>query len=243
MASLGGLVAGIAHEINNPLAFSLSHLATAKKSLARAESTLSPAQAESMREHWDRAQVRLGEMSLGLERISELVVKLRTFSHIDEGERRRVSMRECIESVLTILGHRLRDRIRVETAFGSPDVIDCYPSLLNQAVMNLVANSIDAMSDGGTIRITTGAVEHEYQISVADSGPGIAAAVRDRVFEPFFTTKPVGEGTGLGLSITYSIVKKHGGRLLLDCPTAGGTTLTIGFPLRDAEWSVPAHLS
>jgi DNA-binding response OmpR family regulator len=233
MASLGGLVAGIAHEINNPLAFSLSHLATVTKSLKRAEAELEPWSSEPAREHWLRAQDRLREMSMGLERIRELVVKLRTFSHIDEGEWRRVNMRECIESVLTILGHRLRGRVEVETCFGLPEEIECYPGLLNQAVMNLIANSIDAISDTGTVRIQTGAVGQDYQISVTDSGPGIPPALRERVFEPFFTTKAVGKGTGLGLSITYSIVREHGGQLLLECPDSGGTRLTISIPMAE----------
>jgi two-component system NtrC family sensor kinase len=233
MASLGELVAGIAHEINNPLAFSLSHLSTVKKSLSKAELALVAAQVDVAREHWDRAQLRISEMSLGLERIRELVVKLKTFSHIDEGEWRRVSIRECIESVLTILGHRLRDGggVTVETNFGAPDEIECFPSLLNQAVMNLVANSIDALGGSGSIAIQTGAVGDQYQILVKDTGPGIPERLRDRVFEPFFTTKPVGEGTGLGLSITYSIVKKHEGELLLECPPGGGTAFTIRIPL------------
>jgi two-component system, NtrC family, sensor kinase len=232
MASLGELVAGIAHEINNPLAFSLSHLSTVKKSLSRAELAMVAAQADVAKEHWDRAQQRISEMSIGLERIRELVVKLKTFSHIDEGEWRRANIRECIESVLTILGHRLRGRIVLETCFGLPDELDCFPSLLNQAVMNLVVNSIDAIEGDGTIRIVTGAVEGgQYQISVKDSGSGIPVHLRDRVFEPFFTTKPVGEGTGLGLSITYSIVKKHEGQLLLECPSSGGTEFIIRVPL------------
>ena len=101
---------------------------------------------------------------------------------------------------------------RFQTSFGSPDLVDCYPSLLNQAVMNLIANSMDAISGAGTIAITTGAVEGAYQISVRDTGTGIPPELRERVLEPFFTTKAVGEGTGLGLAITYSIVK-HGGTL------------------------------
>jgi len=233
MASLGGLVAGIAHEINNPLAFSLSHLSTVKKSLGKAEAALGAAlEAEPVQGSWKRARSRLDEMTAGLERIRELVVKLRTFSHIDEGEWRKVSMRECIESVLTILAHRTRERIDVQTHFGEPDSVDCYPSLLNQAVMNLVSNSIDAISGSGSIRIVTGAVGGEFEILVADSGTGIAPENRERVLEPFFTTKPVGEGTGLGLSITYSIVRKHGGTLGIVCPDAGGTTVSIRFPIR-----------
>jgi two-component system NtrC family sensor kinase len=235
MASLGGLVAGIAHEINNPLAFSLSHLSTVKKSLARAETALGAAvQAEPVRDSWSRARTRLEEMTSGLERIRELVVKLRTFSHIDEGEWRKVSIRECIDSVLTILGHRIRDRIEVQTAFGEPDAVECYPGLLNQAVMNLISNSIDAIAGQGRISVRTGAADGAYEIQVTDTGSGIAPEHRERVLEPFFTTKPVGEGTGLGLSITYSIVRKHGGTLGITCPEGGGTTVTIRFPFRDS---------
>jgi two-component system, NtrC family, sensor kinase len=232
MASLGGLVAGIAHEINNPLAFSLSHLSTVKKSLGRAESGLGPEPLAAVREDWDRALNRIAEMSLGLERIRDLVLKLKTFSHIDEGDWRRVSIRECVDSVLTILGHRLRHRIEVETRYGMPDEVDCYPSLLNQAVMNLVANSIEAIKGNGKIRISTGALDGQYRVCVEDTGPGIPGELRERVFEPFFTTKGVGEGTGLGLSIVYSIVKRHQGRLLLECPESGGTSFTILFPLK-----------
>jgi two-component system NtrC family sensor kinase len=233
MASLGGLVAGIAHEINNPLAFSLSHLSTVKKSLGRAEAALGTAlHAEPVQGNWTRARARLDEMTSGLERIRELVVKLRTFSHIDEGEWRRVSIRECIDSVLTILAHRTRERIEIRTEFGEPDSVECYPSLLNQAVMNLISNSIDAIAGPGLITVRTGGADGAYQIEVSDSGAGIAPEHRDRVLEPFFTTKPVGEGTGLGLSITYSIVRKHGGTLSITCPEGGGTTVTLRFPFR-----------
>jgi two-component system NtrC family sensor kinase len=235
MASLGSLVAGIAHEINNPLSFSLSHLSTVKKSLGRAETALGAAvQTEPVQGNWSRARSRLDEMTTGLERIRELVVKLRTFSHIDEGEWRRVSIRECIDSVLTILAHRIRERIEIRTEFGEPDSVECYPSLLNQAVMNLISNSIDAIAGPGLISVRTGAVDGVYQIQVSDTGSGIAPEHRDRVLEPFFTTKPVGEGTGLGLSITYSIVRKHGGTLSIACPEGGGTAITIRFPFRNS---------
>ena len=244
MASLGELVAGIAHEINNPLSFSLSHLVTVKKSLGRAETALGPLlETDTVRDNWTRARSRLDEMTIGLERIRDLVVKLRTFSHIDEGEWRRVSMRECIESVLTILAHRARERIQITTQFGDPDQVDCYPSLLNQALMNLVANSIDAIPGTGTIRIETGAVDGAYQIQVSDTGCGIPAELRERVLEPFFTTKAVGEGTGLGLSITYSIVRKHAGTLAISCPETGGTTVTLRFPIRVSDHAVPEALA
>jgi two-component system, NtrC family, sensor kinase len=231
MASLGELVAGIAHEINNPLAFALSHLDTALRTLVPIEAALHPATVEPARPHWEKLKSRLGEMNLGLTRIRDLVVKLRTFSRLDGDERGVANIRECVESVVTILGHRLKDQVKIEQDFGEPPAIECYPGLLNQAIMNLVANSIDAIEGPGTVKISAGAVEGRYVISVTDTGSGIPAAIRHRIFEPFFTTKGVGSGTGLGLSITYSIVEKHGGTLNVECPPGGGTTMTISLPL------------
>jgi two-component system NtrC family sensor kinase len=231
MASLGELVAGVAHEINNPLSFVLSHLDTVRRKLSQLEPELPAPLSDSARAHWQRANERLNEIGPGLERIRGLVIKLRTFSRLDEGERKRVSIRECVESVLMILGHRLRGKIEVETDFGLPDQVDCYASLLNQAIMNLISNSIDAMSGEGVLRIVTGSQGPLYSIVVTDSGPGIPKELRERVLEPFFTTKPVGQGTGLGLSITYSIVRKHQGTIELSEPPGGGTSVAIRFPL------------
>jgi len=136
-----------------------------------------------------------------------------------------------MESVLMILGHRLGDRIRVETKLGEPDQIECFPGLLNQALLNLVANSIDAIEGQGTVTVATGAEGNVYAITVSDTGQGIPDDLRERVLEPFFTTKPVGQGTGLGLSITYSIVRKHGGTLELSRREGGGTVVAIRLPM------------
>jgi two-component system NtrC family sensor kinase len=230
MASLGELVAGVAHEINNPLSFALGHLRTARNSLEVVQHELGDALPEAAREHWLRAENRLSEMTLGLDRIRELVVKLRTFSRLDEGELKRVSVRESVESVLTILGHRLRDRIEVRTDFCTPDMLDCYAGALNQAIMNLVSNAIDAIEGPGKLTIVTRIEAEEYSISITDTGTGIPEHLRERVLDPFFTTKPAGQGTGLGLSITYSIVRKHGGKLELREADGGGTTAIIRIP-------------
>jgi two-component system, NtrC family, sensor kinase len=231
MASLGELVAGVAHEINNPLAFVLSHLATVQKSLLKAEALPGTTIPAAAKVEWDRAMDRLREMGLGLERIRELVLKLRTFSRLDEGEWQAVSMRESVESVLLIIGHRLQDRITLELDFGSPDRVECYPSLLNQALLNVLVNAADAIEGAGTLSIHTGGAGSQYTIRIADSGPGIPPALRERVLEPFFTTKAPGHGTGLGLSITHSIMRKHQGTIELDCPPSGGTTVTLSFPV------------
>ena len=231
MASLGELVAGIAHEINNPLAFALAHLGTVERSLAAVGQALGSEIQKNSAGPWERALARLREMQLGLERIRALVDQLRTFSRLDEGERKQVSARESIEAVLLILRHRLGNRVAVVTEFGEPDTFECYASLFNQAVMNLVANAIDAIEGPGTVTVTTCVRDGFFETLVSDTGPGIPEHVRSRVFEPFFTTKPVGQGTGLGLSITFSIAQKHGGSIELLPRDEGGTLAVLKLPL------------
>ncbi len=231
MASLGELVAGVAHEINNPLAFSLSHLANIERWLHELQVQLGVELDVGAGVRWRRLLDRARETRSGLLRIQELVQKLRTFSRLDEGELKRVSLRESVESVLTILGHRLNGRIEVVNRFHEHDVIDCYAGLLNQALMNLLSNAIDAIQGAGTIEIATSIQADYFVVSITDTGCGIPAEIRDRVFEPFFTTKGPGEGTGLGLSITYGIVQKHGGQIELLAAESGGTQAVLRLPL------------
>jgi two-component system, NtrC family, sensor kinase len=232
MASLGELVAGVAHEINNPLAFVLSHMDTIRRSLEQYRGHVSPGMPREAEDQWQRAHSRMAEAEVGLGRIRDLVLKLRTFSRLDEGERKIASISECIDSVVTILGHRLKDRIRLVTELGVPDQLDCFPALLNQVLLNLLANSLDAIDGEGTVTIKTGAEGQTFVIAISDTGSGIPSELRERVLEPFFTTKPVGQGTGLGLSIAYSIVKKHEGTLELGDAPGGGTLATLRLPLR-----------
>ena len=164
----------------------------------------------------------------------DLVLKLRTFSRLDEGERKSVDVAECIESVITILRHRFKDRIQVVTDVA-PAMLECYPALLNQVLLNLVANSVDAIEGPGLITIKTSADGQQFVITVIDTGSGIPAELRERVLEPFFTTKPVGLGTGLGLSIAYSIMKKHEGSLELTDAPGGGTLATLRIPIREGS--------
>jgi two-component system NtrC family sensor kinase len=232
MASLGELVAGVAHEINNPLAFVLSHLDTTKRLLEQFRSEVPPGVPERAEGQWQRAQARLSEAQSGLVRMRDLVLKLRTFSRLDEGERKVVSVAECVESVVTILTHRLGDRIELRLDLCPSDSLDCYPALLNQVLMNLVANAIDAIEGKGSVTIVTRIEGDRFVISVIDTGSGIPKELRERVLEPFFTTKAVGAGTGLGLSIAYSIIKKHAGELELHDAEGGGTVAMIRLPLQ-----------
>jgi len=232
MASLGELVAGVAHEINNPLAFAIGHLETVQRGLGKVEEMQSAETADAARPLWEKVKSRLSETDMGLKRIRELVVKLRTFSRIDGGERGEANLTECVDSVLTILGHRLTNRITVVKDLGGPESFVCFPGLLNQALMNLVANAIDAIEGDGTITVASQTSGESLVITVTDTGTGIPLAIRQRIFEPFFTTKPVGAGTGLGLSITYSIAQKHGGTLGVECPPEGGTCMKLTLPLK-----------
>ena len=231
MASLGQLVAGVAHEINNPLAFVMNHQATVNRALESLAGPIELHLSEIALGKWRKARQRLGEMQEGLERIKDLVLKLRTFSRLDEGELKYVRIDESIESVLTLLRHRLKDRIAVKRNYGDVNVIPCYPGPLNQVLMNIVSNAIDAIEGKGEIAITTGKSDSMFFISVADTGKGMPEAVRERIFEPFYTTKPVGEGTGLGLSISYGIVKRHRGMLEVRSEEGRGTEMIVRIPL------------
>jgi two-component system, NtrC family, sensor kinase len=233
MASLGQLVAGVAHEINNPLSFVSAHLETVQASLSTVAAALPSPLPAAAQPAWNRANARLSEMSMGVNRMRDLVLKLRTFSRLDEGERKVVSLKDCFDSVLTILAHRIGDGVTLKLDYCDVDLIDCYPGPLNQALLNLISNALDAVAEANErlVSITTRQHEGWLLISVRDSGTGLADAVGDHLFEPFFTTKPPGSGTGLGLSISYSIVQKHGGTLTLENAEGGGALATIRLPI------------
>ncbi|TXN20878.1 response regulator [Methylobacterium sp. WL9] len=230
MASLGELVAGIAHEINNPLAFILAHQGTVERVLG----DIPEPEGDPGRRALTKARDRVGSMRIGLTRIQDLVLNLRKFSRLDEGERALVDVPEAIETVLALLQHKLGGRVAVVRDFRGREQMHCTPALLNQVVMNIVGNAADAITGEGTITIATLAEPDADVIRISDSGPGIPEALRERIFEPFFTTKPVGSGTGLGLAIAYSVVQAHSGSLSVEAAEGGGACFVIVIP-RQAE--------
>ncbi|MBL6455715.1 response regulator [Belnapia sp. T6] len=238
LASLGELVAGIAHEINNPLAFILAHQGTAERLLGRLEPAVQdrPEAAATL----GKCRERIRSTTLGLQRIQDLVLKLRRFSRLDDGGFQDVDVPEAVETVLTLLGNKIGDRITVTRDYRAGRLLHCSPALLNQVVMNIIGNSLDAIEGAGTIAIATRSDADRYVIEIADSGPGVPAELRERVFEPFFTTKPVGAGTGLGLSIAYSVVRSHEGTIAVDQAPLGGARFTIAVPLRRPQESTAA---
>ncbi|MCJ2034456.1 response regulator [Methylobacterium sp. J-068] len=227
MASLGELVAGIAHEINNPLAFILAHQGTVERILGEVVAEPdSPDGPRKLRKCGDR----VGAMRMGLTRIQDLVLNLRKFSRLDEGERTLVHVPEAIETVLALIQHKLGERIAVVRDFAGRPEIHCTPALLNQVVMNILGNAADAMPERGTITIETRTAPDTDVIRISDTGPGIPETLREKIFEPFFTTKPVGSGTGLGLAIAYSVVQAHSGSLNVEAAPGGGACFVIGIP-------------
>ncbi|MCA1908790.1 MAG: ATP-binding protein, partial [Magnetospirillum sp.] len=228
MASLGQLVAGIAHEINNPLSFALSNVFTVESWLAgmTQAQTLSAEQSQKL----EKSRSRMNDAAQGLERVRELVVKLRTFSRLDEGEFNTIDVREAIESVLLFLRHKMTGRIEVVRDYAPVNDLACYGGQLNQVLMNIIANAVDAIAEQGIITVRTAIEDDMFAISLKDSGSGIPPENLERIFDPFFTTKPVGQGTGLGLAISYKIVQAHGGRIEVTSRPGEGTEFKVLIP-------------
>ena len=230
MASLGQLVAGIAHEINNPLAFVLNHAATVETALGGIQSDMHSSLSEAGGKKLAKAQTRLAEMQEGLARVKELVLNLRTFSRLDEGNFKTVDIHESIDSVLLFLKHKM-GQIQLEKRYGANQPVSCYAGQLNQVLMNLIANAVDAIEADGKITIETRESGNHLLISVRDTGPGIPKDIQQRIFDPFFTTKPVGQGTGLGLAISYQIIQSHRGAIEVRSEENAGTEFTVRIPL------------
>ena len=229
MAGLGQLVAGIAHEINNPLAFVINNIFIVQEGLAKlaAEGAGLP---EAAFARVGKMQTRISEAQSGATRVKDLVTKLRTFSRLDEGTIKTINIHESIESVLLFLRHKMDGRIEVERQFGDVEMLTCLAGELNQVLMNVIANAIDAIDGPGRITIATGQQNGHFTIRVRDTGKGIPEEIRNRIFEPFFTTKPIGQGTGLGLAISYGIIQAHHGSMEFSTQAGEGTEFTLKIP-------------
>jgi len=254
MASLGQTTAGVAHEINNPLAFVISINDTltldfkdvfgfvnavgdqldavrqGAPSAARAiDAAAKAAELGILAESVPR---KLATSAEGLERIRQIVADLRVFSRLDEAEHKDVDLVESLAATLRFLEPLRRDRgVTIETSFPPAFRLFCSPGALNQAVSNLVANALQASRPGGSVRVSLLPEDSRVVIRVADDGYGIPKENVSRVFDPFFTTKPVGEGVGLGLAIAHQVVASHGGTIAIESEPGRGTTMDIVLPL------------
>ena len=258
MSSLGQLVAGVAHEIKNPVGFIYGNLFDVKGYVQDLLNHLRlyqqhyPNPAREIIDNATEIDVEfiatdllkmISSMNMGTERIQQISKSLRIFSRSDKSSKTPFNIHEGIDSTLLILKHRLnatkkRPEIKLIQEYGELPLVECYPGQLNQVFMNLLANAIDALEEDnnqrqGIIRIRTEVIDDNWvAIKIADNGPGMTQEVQQQIFDALFTTKPVGKGTGLGLSISYSIVvEKHCGKLSCNSAPGQGTEFAISIPI------------
>ena len=229
MASLGQLVAGIAHEINNPLAFVINNIFVVQEQLQKLASEVPNGQPVTL-PAIHKMRTRVEHMREGADRVADLVSKLRTFSRLDEGRIKTIDVHESIESVLLFLRHKMKDRIEVERSYQATGDLTCLAGELNQVLMNVIGNAIDSIEATGMISLATALQDGNFVIAVRDTGKGIPENIREKVFEPFFTTKPLGQGTGLGLAISYGIIQAHRGSIEVSSEVGKGTEFILRIP-------------
>ncbi|NOZ74108.1 MAG: hypothetical protein GXO90_01850 [FCB group bacterium] len=221
MSALGQLVAGIAHELNNPIGIMYSNLKALDHLITTTRSGLSlPEDAREM----------VADIMEGSVRVRDLVQDLRNFSRLDEAQFKIADIHEGLDSTLTLLRGEFKGRITVHKDYGDLPELVCLPGHLNQVFLNILMNASQAMGASGEIWIRTWQEQEQIVIRFRDTGPGISEEVKDRLFEPFVTTKPVGKGTGLGLSISYGIILRHGGTIVAE-NWDRGSQFTIHLPL------------
>ena len=231
MASLGQLVAGVAHELNTPIGALQSNTQTERAALERFRDLLGRGDFESL----TSALAVLEEMNsvneAATRRVTQIVANLRKFARLDESEWKSADLREGLDETLALVEHQTKARIEIEKSYGDVPRVNCYAGQLNQVFMNLIVNAIQAIDGEGSIRIETRRESDEVIVRIADTGAGIPESDIARVFDPGFTTKGVGVGTGLGLSICYRIVQNHGGRLTVESEEGKGSVFTVAIPL------------
>lgn len=251
MNAMGKLVAGVAHELNNPISFVYSNLFSLDKDIADIfdayseiekliigsnHAPLNEAVASiRVKNNLDFLREDITDMTkeskIGIERVKTIVEDLRTFSRLDEAEIKQVSLLETIRSTLTIVRPELTKK-EIQYNQSVPEMeLECYPGQLNQAILNVLINAIQAVDTGGNIWLTVIDKDSQIELSIKDDGCGIPLAIKDRIFDPFFTTKPIGSGTGLGLSITYKIIHDlHHGSIEVVSEPGNGSKFVIILP-------------
>jgi signal transduction histidine kinase len=232
LASMGRLVAGIAHEINNPVNAVINSLGPLDEAIKRIAALGPEGQIAKL---VDEAAEILAVVQRGAARTKTIVQALHGYARGDESVERDVVLARSVEDTLGLLQHRLR-QVQIVKEVDPEARIRGFPGQVDQVLMNLLTNAAQAIGDrDGTIRVRVQSSDTRVLLAVSDDGPGIPAEFLPRIFDPFFTTKDVGEGSGLGLSIVHGIVERHGGHIDVDSKPGQGTTFTISFPRPGAE--------
>ncbi|MEM6263869.1 MAG: ATP-binding protein [Bacteroidota bacterium] len=254
MASLGQLTAGIAHEINNPINFISGNISPLRRDLEDIQHLLEQYQEAvkggeleqqfaSLNESADLEFVleEIRDLLFGIEegtvRTTEIIKGLRNFSRLDESSLKDFDIHQGLDSTLVLLNNKLKDRVTVEKSYGELPLLEGFPGKINQVLMNVLNNAIQAIpsDEKGHIQLTTRQLEEEIEVEIQDSGKGIPEEQIGKIFDPFFTTKEVGEGTGLGLSISKGIMEQHQGDIFVKSEEGTGTTITLRLPIKQQE--------
>ena len=249
MISLGQLVAGVAHELNNPIGFIFSNMAHLRDYSQRlislievSEKTPAALSQKKVELEYDYIVSDLPKLIAscedGARRTKEIVLGLRNFSRLEEAKLKEIDIREALQNTLQLLQGEIKGRIEVVENFEPIPLINCYASQINQVFMNILSNAVQAIEGSGKIWISTQVVkspkgkEGKIRVSIQDSGKGIPPNTLEKIFDPFFTTKEIGQGTGLGLSISYGIIHNHGGEIQVRSEVNVGTEFTIILPVK-----------
>ncbi|NQT25396.1 VCBS repeat-containing protein [candidate division KSB1 bacterium] len=231
MASLGQLVAGISHELNNPVGFIYGNIKQLNRYIQRLEKAV---QSDTLQKDLEKLlpdlEGLIQDTITGSQSVKVLVDNLRKFSHLDQAEWKECDVHEGLDICLMILRPQLKNRIQIKKFYNVKRQITGNAGQLNQVFLNLLSNAAQAIPKKGIIQIRTEQMEKGIEISFQDDGMGILKKDQGRIFDPFFTTKPVGEGTGLGLSISYSIIKNHSGQITFDSEEGKGSRFTVYLP-------------
>ena len=249
MASVGQLAAGVAHEINNPVGYVLSNVKTLEdyirslktviESSARAVETsdkLNPIIEEIMADNdvefiCEDIGSLLNESEQGLQRVQEIVMGLKSFSHADADEMNPADVNECIRNTLSMVNNQLKYHCKVYTSLCDESTLTCHAGRLSQVFTNLLVNAGQAIDKDGVIKIHSVNEAGKLKLYFVDNGAGISPDNLKKLFDPFFSTKAEGEGTGLGLSISYGIIKEHNGTIEVKSVIGKGTCFIISLPL------------
>ena len=262
MASLGQMVAGVAHEINTPLAYCHSNIDLVKEQLPEVLTLFKEfvnfpnlletpeSEQQSFKEELgkiqelmssferdgvlDEMEVLLDGSLSGLDQISEMVKSLKDFSRLDQHKIENSDLNKGLDSVLVIANNVLKDKVTIVKEYSDIPKISCSPSQLNQVFLNLIVNAAQAIEKQGTITLRTYTADHCVNIAIEDDGKGIPDHILPRIFDPFFTTKEIGKGTGLGLSIAYKIVQQHAGNITVQSEVGRGARFTVSIPIAQA---------
>ncbi len=257
MASLGQLVAGVAHELNNPIGFiysNMSYLSDYSNKLLKlidlAEKN--PSQLSALKEEFDLDYIKKDLPKLitscedGARRTKDIVIGLRNFSRLEEKSYKAIDIHQSLDTTLNLLSSEFKNRIEIKKDYGDIPLVTCHQTQINQVFMNILSNAFQAIKNQGTVWISTKKADRSSEvtepaisISIQDTGPGMPPDILQKIFDPFFTTKSVGQGTGLGLAISYGIINAHGGSIKVTSKIDTGTEFMVTLPIEPPKETQP----